>query len=337
MKPAILAVALCAVLSAAQQSRAADAVPSVLATYIHDGKFAPGDFGWLRWRFSTVAAEHQKWTQIMDWVHVRQAEHTAEARRNLIAAGVVPKRLKTSCYGDETCWWLSDADALAKTLGSWETFSAGWREARPYFLAYDLAARNAEDVVSADPDAPLAARLNSLRIGDQIFLKVSDTDPTKSPLPLSLAGARVLRMLCWHGALERILADTGLLKAVVARQGWPGKSAVGADAADTAWLIAQHSDSDPAFQLTVLRLMKPLADKGKARADRYAYLYDRVMLSVRGKERYATQFQCVRGRMVPDTLEDAAKVDAYRKQAGLTPLAAYEKRFPAHCENAGAQ
>jgi hypothetical protein len=334
---AILAVALCTALSAAQPSCAADAAPAVLSAHVHDGKFSPGDFGWLRWRFSTNVAERAKWTRIMDWVHARQAEHTAEARRNLAALGVVPKNLETNCYGDETCWWLSDADALANTLGSWNAFAAGWREARPYFLAYDLAARNAEDVVSADPDAPLAARLNSLRIGDQIFLKASDTDPTKPPLPLSLSAARVFRLLCWHGALQRILADTAMLKAAVAKQGWPTKSAVGADAADTAWLIAQHSDSDPAFQLTVLRLMKPLADRGEARADRYAYLYDRVMLRLKGKERYATQFQCVRGHMEPDALEDAAKVDVYRRQVGLKPLAEYEKHFPAHCEDAGAR
>jgi hypothetical protein len=328
---------LCCALVMAGSSRAAEVVPASLSAYVRDGMFAPGDFGWLRWRFSADVAERAKWARIMTWVHARQSERTDAARRNLHALGVPSQNLETGCYDDQTCQWIVDADQLAATLGSWQAFAQGRREAEPYFRAYDLAARNAEDVVSADAGAPLAAKLNSLRIGDQIFLKVSDADPAKFALPLSPSAMRVFRMLCWHGALQRILADTEMLRVVVARQGWPKTSALGADAVDTAWLIAQHSDSDPAFQLTVLRLMKPLVDAREARADRYAYLYDRVMLKVSGKERYGTQFLCVGGKMVPNALEDGARVATYRHQAGLAPIAEYARRFPAHCENAGAK
>src|SRR5262249_42523708 len=35
------------------------------------------------------------------------------------------------------------------------------------------------------------------------------------------------------------------LKQVIADRGWPGRSLVGPDAADAAWLIVQHADHDP--------------------------------------------------------------------------------------------
>lgn len=38
------------------------------------------------------------------------------------------------------------------------------------------------------------------------------------------------------------------LRQVISDVGWPGRSLVGGDGAHAAWLLAQHADSDPAFQ-----------------------------------------------------------------------------------------
>ena len=43
--------------------------------------------------------------------------------------------------------------------------------------------------------------------------------------------------------------NTARLKEIIARYGWPTKAMVGWDGADAAWLLAQHADRDPAFQL----------------------------------------------------------------------------------------
>jgi hypothetical protein len=51
---------------------------------------------------------------------------------------------------------------------------------------------------------------------------------------------------------------------VIEKHGWPGKSLVGADGAQAAWLLVQHADLDREFQRQCLPLLKEAAEKGEA-------------------------------------------------------------------------
>jgi len=77
------------------------------------------------------------------------------------------------------------------------------------------------------------------------------------------------------------------LKEVVAEVGWPGRSAVGEDGAHAAWLLAQHADSDPAFQRKCLGLVTHAAACGEASSVELAYLTDRVLLAAMGLDTLA--------------------------------------------------
>ena len=68
------------------------------------------------------------------------------------------------------------------------------------------------------------------------------------------------------------------LRQVITDFGWPGKSLVGEDGADAAWLLAQHADSDPAFQRQCLDLLTAAVLHGEATITQQAYLTDRVLL-----------------------------------------------------------
>lgn len=127
---------------------------------------------------------------------------------------------------------------------------------------------------------------------------------------LSVATARVDR------------ANTEWLKQEVATGGWPSISRVGERPSVEAWLLVQHADADPVFQLQALRLMAPLDAKHDLPPTNYAYLYDRVMLKLAGKQRYATQVTCAAGGRVPLPLEDDA-VANWRQKAGMKSLADY--------------
>jgi len=120
-----------------------------------------------------------------------------------------------------------------------------------------------------------------------------------------------------------ILDNTEWLRGVVQEYGWPGRSLVGEDGADAAWLLAQHSDHDPAFQRECLDLLQVAAERDDASRSNLAYLTDRVLLKERGKQVYGTQFNGTE----PHPIEDPEKVDELRAGAGLVPLAEYLKLF----------
>ena len=111
------------------------------------------------------------------------------------------------------------------------------------------------------------------------------------------------------------------LKEVVAEVGWPGRSAVGEDGAHAAWLLAQHADSDPAFQRKCLDLVTHAAACGEASSVELAYLTDRVLLAEGKAQEYGTQFTGRQGRWVPRRLRDPDNVDERRAAMGLDTLA----------------
>ena len=123
---------------------------------------------------------------------------------------------------------------------------------------------------------------------------------------------------------EADAANQARLKQIVDQYGWPTFAMVGEEAATDAWLLAQHSDSDKAFQLKVLALMEPLVRQQQASAKEYAYLYDRTHYP----QRYGTQGTCVsRTEWQPFEIEDIAHVDERRRALKMPPLANYTKLF----------
>ena len=87
------------------------------------------------------------------------------------------------------------------------------------------------------------------------------------------------------------------LKGVVAAHGWPGASLVGSDGAHAAWLLAQHADSDPAFQRQCLDLLTAAVEAGEATRQEHAYLTDRVLLAEGRQQEYGTQLTGRGGRL----------------------------------------
>lgn len=116
--------------------------------------------------------------------------------------------------------------------------------------------------------------------------------------------------------------NAAALEALIERRGWPGRSLVGAQGAQAAWLIAQHAIGVPDFQRKCLQLLKQAAARGEAEPVYVAYLEDRICFHEGRPQRYGTQFDWdEHGRLSPWTLEDSERVDEYRASVGLEPLA----------------
>ena len=146
-------------------------------------------------------------------------------------------------------------------------------------------------------------------IRDTLVLRLQAGQPVESSL-----SARM-------GAIDS--ANTTWLKAVVARRGWPGRSAVGPEASNAAFLIVQHAVQDSAFQAQALSLMERGVAKGEVRGADVAMLADRVAVHRGQPQRYGTQAKLLEGRLVLDPIADSAHVDERRAALGMPPLREY--------------
>jgi len=123
------------------------------------------------------------------------------------------------------------------------------------------------------------------------------------------------------------------VKDIIAACGWPGA----AKDSHSAWLLAQHADSDLAFQREARVLLEASVKAGIAAARDLAYLSDRIAANEGRPQEYGTQFsQPDRCHLVIEPVDDRAMVNRRRLAVGLPSLEEYEaegrRRFiPADC------
>jgi hypothetical protein len=117
--------------------------------------------------------------------------------------------------------------------------------------------------------------------------------------------------------------NTAYLVALVREMGWIDCARFGTEAANTAFLIVQHSGDLP----LMMAALPPIEKDAKAKlidAQGYALLYDRLELDLGRKQRYGSQIGMdEQGRMVVLPIEDRTHVEEFRSEMGLQPLSAY--------------
>ncbi len=115
------------------------------------------------------------------------------------------------------------------------------------------------------------------------------------------------------------------LSKIFEREGYPGYDKVGKSGAKNFWLMVQHLDKWPDFQLTVLKAMEKEVNNENASPADFAYLTDRVRLNTGQKQVYGTQvkYNTDSCQAYPKQLDQPETVNLRRKQAGLTSLEIY--------------
>ena len=123
--------------------------------------------------------------------------------------------------------------------------------------------------------------------------------------------------------LEIDLANTSWLRGIVKRCGWPPQSTIGDDGALAAWLIAQHADATPDFQIEAANAMEPLVREGEASGERLALLVDRHARLQQIPQSYGMQYNMVDGRIQFLPVREPADLDKRRSQVGLPAFACH--------------
>ncbi len=149
-------------------------------------------------------------------------------------------------------------------------------------------------------------------------------------LEMSAEDARVREELAETGELfdgycpkmEAVhLENAAELERIIDEYGWTGKSLVGADGAEAAWLIVQHAISLPEFSRRCLHLIDNAVAEGEAEHYQFAYLQDRINFLEGKPQRYGSQSDWnEKGKMQVWMLENEEKVNEYRAEVGLKPL-----------------
>lgn len=115
--------------------------------------------------------------------------------------------------------------------------------------------------------------------------------------------------------------NTFRLAVIIEQHGWPGKSLVGDDGAEAAWLIAQHAIGNPSFMRRCLSLLQKAASQGEVLRWQPAMLEDRTRMFEGRLQIYGSQFQPdENGRVVPYPIENPEGVEERRRAVGLNTL-----------------
>jgi len=126
----------------------------------------------------------------------------------------------------------------------------------------------------------------------------------------------------YHPRLEELhRANASRLRQMIAVFGWPGIALVGDKGAQAAWRIALHSISEPSFMRQCRDLLDTASQNNDAPRWQFAIIDDRVRVYEGRPQRYGTQLRGGRNGLEPYPLENEARINSMRMQAGLPPLA----------------
>lgn len=261
----------------------------------------------------------------------------AERARHYVEVGADP--LGKPRWRERTRCWNADHKSLVRAM----TVAAAhandraqadriWREVE----------RNYADAVSLEAARTRAARTRAARgdaasrptpLGRALATRVAVDQAWREAefaREHDAATAEAIGWRFWSRMCHVDRDNTAFLQGVVARKEWPTVSRDGREAANDAWLLAQHADDEPAFQRAVLTLMEPLVAAGEASGSNYALLWDRVALAEKRPQRYATQFDTTKdGCLAASRTEDHPGVDRRRAAMGLKPLQRYADELAA--------
>lgn len=132
--------------------------------------------------------------------------------------------------------------------------------------------------------------------------------------------------------LATVRNNTDRLRQVVAEHGWPGRSLVGEDGADAAWLILQHAGSGvPSlgtpesllFQASCIPLLQGAVRRGEAHPRHLAHVVDSVRERAGDLPEFAvlaSAYTVQDGHVTFKRPVDLLAIDRRRAEIGLPPL-----------------
>lgn len=171
------------------------------------------------------------------------------------------------------------------------------------------------------PDIEYAKALWRLRAYDQAYFNEVGIAGRKIGMRSSVVSALWKLKLMIHERSQKELEQ------LVNAKGWPKVKDVGSEAAMAAYLVAIHTNDGS--QKKYLPMIRQRCEEKELTWQLYANIYDRCLYNENKPQKYGTHTRYNEKTRSEELypLEDEAKVDAWRKELGLEPLAEYLARF----------
>ncbi|WP_394695914.1 DUF6624 domain-containing protein [Pseudoxanthomonas japonensis] len=133
-------------------------------------------------------------------------------------------------------------------------------------------------------------------------------------------------------ALDSVLSvdadNARFMRGILAACGWPKRSLVGDEAAKAAWLLTQHADMDPQYQVLAGQQMKLAVLEGEADARQLASLVDRNRRLNDQPQVYGMQyFASAQGVIEFYDIVTPAQLDERRLEIGLESFYCWVQRL----------
>lgn len=116
-------------------------------------------------------------------------------------------------------------------------------------------------------------------------------------------------------------ANSSRLRQMIAIFGWPGLALVGEAGSRAAWRIALHSYAEPDFMRQCRDHIDRASQGNDAPRWQFAIIEDRIRVYEGKPQRYGTQLRHGANGLEPHPIENEARVNSMRAQAGLPMLA----------------
>lgn len=314
------------ILAAAASATLAGAppMPDALAPFLNEqGHLRPAAIEWVAGAFDDASeAERADYAAIQSWSEECTAWANAERKARWDAAGIEIEGSVGPAIRAECALFSDGVGRMAHRFQGKAQFLAALSKFKPRVEGGADAMQFADMFFEPSEGDPNRRQLDyyTVALADQYWrYRITDWSELAD-------GDDEASMLDGLLGIEMSRADfhtRAWLRDDLAEHGWPRKSEHGSSAALVAWLIAQHADAEPLFQLEALEMMAPLVEQGEASGSQFALLTDRTLLKTKGVQRYGSQIGCIDGTRAPFDLEQEEGLDERRASVGLQPIADY--------------
>ena len=176
------------------------------------------------------------------------------------------------------------------------------------------------DEYEKDFDKPLQKKLEKIRLKDQVLRQLYREAEEKFGKDSGYMNT------FWELMREQDSINEHTVLKIIDRNGWVGKSLVGAKANSTLWLVIQHAPLET--QEKYLPLLKESVKKGESSGSNLALLEDRILMRNGKPQIYGSQVKRdEEGKGYFHEIMEPEYVNQRRKEIGLGPIESYAKRM----------